>query len=342
MADIVLAGLSKRFGRVRSLSDVSLSLGNGELMAVLGASGAGKTTLLRVVAGLDAVDAGHITISGRAVTRLPPGERRVGLVFRNNALFPAASLRDNLAFPLRSPAHRLAEPEIRARVEAIARQVGLASDLDCPAAELPVADERRAAIARTLIRWPAVCLLDDPFQHLDAGARIELRALLRRLQAETGVTAIHATADPEEALAIADRIAVLHRGRVLQVGAPRDVYDHPRSVAVASSLGESTFNLLAPGLVDEGQTPGGTRTIGARPEHLAVTRAPGRRKSNGTVQRAEHTGHADRLQVLLDGGSRIVASAAPGQGIAGGDRVMVRLRGGLYFDAAGNRITSRR
>lgn len=233
--------LSKWFGSFRALDDVSLTVERGELLALLGPSGSGKTTLLRLIAGLETPDAGTLRLDGEDAAGLSPRQRGVGFVFQHYALFRHMSVFENIAFGLRvlPRRRRPSETEIRRRVGGLLDMVRLAPFADRLPAQLSGGQRQRVALARALCVEPRLLLLDEPFGALDAQVRKELRRWLRQLHDEMGITSVFVTHDQEEALELADRVVVMNRGRIEQVGTPGAVYDHPGSAFVHDFLGES-------------------------------------------------------------------------------------------------------
>ena len=232
--------VSKRFGAFTALDDVSLTIPSGELVALLGPSGCGKTTLLRIIAGLEAADAGALQFDGADVARRPVRDRRVGFVFQHYALFRHMTVFENVAFGLSVRPRRTRPPkaEIRERVMRLLSLVQLDWTADRYPTQLSGGQRQRVALARALAVEPDVLLLDEPFGALDAQVRRDLRRWLRRLHDDLHVTSVFVTHDQEEALEVADRVAVMNAGRVEQIGAPADVYDRPASPFVVHFLGE--------------------------------------------------------------------------------------------------------
>ncbi|VVE14852.1 sulfate/molybdate ABC transporter ATP-binding protein [Pandoraea anhela] len=231
--------VSKRFGDFNALDDVSLEFPTGELVALLGPSGCGKTTLLRIVAGLEFADAGRVVLNGEDVASVGTRERQVGFVFQHYALFRHMTVFENVAFGLRvkSRRERLSDAQIRSKVHELLGLVQLDWLADHYPAELSGGQRQRIALARALAVEPKVLLLDEPFGALDAKVRKELRSWLRRLHDELHITTIFVTHDQEEALEVADRIVLMNRGKIEQIGAPQDVYDTPESAFVYEFLG---------------------------------------------------------------------------------------------------------
>lgn len=249
MASITISGVKASFGGVVALDDVHLDVADGELRVLAGPPGAGKSTLLRVVAGLKRHEAGEVVIGGRTVGQAPAGERGVAVVFGSGGLHPGQSVGANIALPLRlrqAPSGLVAE-----RIAKLADEMGLADLLDRAPGELTPLQTLRACLARAMMSAPYAILYDDPLSHLDPSARLAMRAELREFHQRSGRTGILATDDPAEALALADRIAVLRRGRVEQQGRGLDLYDLPRNVFVARSLGLPEINLI-PGRIARG------------------------------------------------------------------------------------------
>ncbi len=243
MVEVRLEGVTKIFdGRVVAVRDVNLTIESGEFMVLLGPSGSGKSTILYMIAGIYKPTRGRILFDGRDVTHKPPMERNVGMVFQNYALYPHMRVYDNIAFPLRI--RRMPEDEIARRVKSVAEMLRIGHLLDRYPWQLSGGQQQRVAIARALVKEPQVLLLDEPLSNLDALLRIHVRSELKRLQRKLGITTIHVTHDQSEAMAIADRIALINEGRVQQVGRPDDVYREPVNTFVASFLGTPPMNLL--------------------------------------------------------------------------------------------------
>src|SRR5262245_47568174 len=238
---IELRGLTKRFGVTTAVDQLSLAVEPGELVSLVGGSGCGKTTTLRMLAGFEIPDAGEIVFGDRVVTRIPPRRRDVGIVFQSYALFPTMTVAENIAFGLRVA--RWPEERIRARVGEMLELTHLGGMERRYANQLSGGQQQRVALARALARHPKILLLDEPLSALDAKIRLHLRAEIRKIQQDLGITALYVTHDQEEALSIADRIAVMRNGRIEQIGAPAEVYAVPQTHFVADFIGIS--NLLA-------------------------------------------------------------------------------------------------
>jgi putative spermidine/putrescine transport system ATP-binding protein len=239
MSVIALRGLTKRFGSVVAVDDLSLEIADGELLALLGPSGCGKTTTLRSVAGFELPDAGQIHFGDRHVTDLLPEQRNIGMVFQNYALFPHMTVQDNVAFGLQM--RKMAAGEAAQRVAAVLAKVQLTGLEGRYPRQLSGGQQQRAALARALVIAPDVLLLDEPLANLDAKLREEMRFYVRSLQQDIGITAIYVTHDQAEAMVIADRIAVMFGGRLHQLARPTEVYNHPATAMVAEFIGLTNF-----------------------------------------------------------------------------------------------------
>ena len=336
MAEITLAQVSKRFGPVTAVSDLSLTIADGEFVVLLGPTGAGKTTTLRLVAGLESPDDGRVFIGGVDVTGLPPAARDVTFVFQQYSLYPHLSVFDNLAFPLRSPTRRTPEDEIKRAVGEVAKLLRIEDKLQNRATQLSGGQMQRVAIGRALVRRPAVYLMDEPLSSLDAKLRSELRIELKHIQQDLGATMLYVTHDQTEAMTLASRIGVINQGRLVQIGTPRSIYEDPADIYVATRLGSPGINLLPRALFPDLEAPAATTTIGVRTEHLAIARA-----SNGAVTGKvnwiERLGDQNHLHIDVNQ-QQIVSLVDPDEGLGVGDEVAVSLRKPLFFAADGRRV----
>jgi multiple sugar transport system ATP-binding protein len=345
MADLVLRGLSKRFGDVTAVHELNIEVSSGEFIVLLGPSGAGKTTTLRLVAGLENADAGSVHIGGVDVTRTAPALRDVTFVFQQYSLYPHLNVFDNLAFPLRSPMRRIAEDEVRRKVTDVARLLRIDDKLANPATKLSGGQMQRVAIGRALVREPAVTLMDEPLSSLDAKLRNDLRLELKRIQQDLGATMLYVTHDQTEAMTLANRIGVLERGVLVQVGTPQQIYREPVNAYVAARLGSPRINLLPRAAVGGLQAPSAAATIGVRPDATRLAWANG--IDNGhvkaQVRRIEHLGDQINVHMALAtsaGEHELITLCHDAAGLEPGRAVSVQFTAPLFFDAAGQRIAA--
>lgn len=236
---IELKNITKKYGNTVALDDVSLYINEGEFITLLGPSGCGKTTLLRIVAGFVEPDSGEVLLNDKIITNIPPNQRPTGMVFQSYALFPHMTVEDNISFGLRM--HRMPKPDMQKTVKEVVELVGIQGLEKRFPNQLSGGQQQRVAIARTLALKPAVLLLDEPLAALDRKLRVGMRAELRKLVLHVGITTIFVTHDQEEALTMSDRIAVMDKSRIVQLGTPIEVYDKPRSTFVASFIGNSNL-----------------------------------------------------------------------------------------------------
>ena len=248
MADVTLRGVTKRFRRDVAVDDVSLHIEDGSFVVLLGPTGAGKTTTLRLISGLEKADAGDILIGGRSVLNETPAQRDVAMVFQQYSLYPHMSVRENLEFPLKSPILQTPREQIARKVGEVAEVLRISHKLDNKATELSGGEMQRVAIGRALVRDPAIYLMDEPLSSLDAKLRTELRVELKRVQMSLGATLLYVTHDQIEAMTMATHVGVLDHGRLVQFGTPREIYENPVSLYVASRLGLPRINVLPAGL----------------------------------------------------------------------------------------------
>jgi multiple sugar transport system ATP-binding protein len=335
MAEVRLEQVEKRFGDVAAVSGIDLTIADGEFVVLLGPTGAGKTTTLRLIAGLEKPDRGRVLIGGSDATGQSPAERNVAFVFQQYSLYPHLSVFDNLAFPLRSPVRKVGEAEIRQNVERVAKLLRIEAKLNNRATRLSGGEMQRVAIGRALVRNPSIFLMDEPLSSLDAKLRADLRLELKHIQQDLGATVLYVTHDQIEALTMANRIGVLDHGRLVQIGTPREIYESPRNIYVATRLGMPAINLLPLEVFPQHGAPAGTRTIGARTEHVAIARANG--SAHARVEWIEHLGDQNHLHLTV-GEHKLVTLVDPESDLSVGDSIDVELRSPLYFGADGERI----
>jgi multiple sugar transport system ATP-binding protein len=325
MAGITLRGLSKTYpGGVRAVDDLDLTIADGEFFALLGPSGCGKTTLLRTIAGLETPTGGRLSIGDRDVTELPPGRRGVAMVFQDYALFPHMSVVDNISYPLKI--RRMPRAERRAKAADTGAGLSLAGLMDRRPAELSGGQQQRVALARAIASRPEVFLFDEPLSNLDARLRLEARTFLKRLQRDLAVTTVFVTHDQAEALALADRMAVMDAGRIRQLGTPKEVFGRPANTFVANFIGSTPMNLLDAVVTDDSvrvagdalPLPAGARGLvadgeqvvyGIRPEYLTMSGEPTPGSLHGTVAIVEDLGTSSL--VSLEVGETAVAVTVP-------------------------------
>lgn len=244
MSSVELQGITKDFPGIRALDDITFSIKDGEFFVLLGPTGAGKTTTLRIIAGLTKQDAGTLIFDGNSMENTTPADRDVAFVFQQYSLYPTMTVFDNLAFPLRSPLRKTPEAEIRKKVDEAAQKLRITHLLDRKTARLSGGEMQRVSIGRAIVREPRMFLMDEPLSNLDAKLRESLRVELQHLQKTQGNTTLFVTHDQIEALTMADRIAVLNEGHIIQIGTPNDIYDRPASTFVATLVGTPRINLF--------------------------------------------------------------------------------------------------
>ena len=330
MSDVRLTGISKSFGSQVAIHDMTMDIPDGSFVVLLGPTGAGKTTTLRLIAGLETPDAGDIAINGRSILRDSPAERNVAMVFQQYSLYPHLTVRENLAFPLRSPILRTPEAEIARKVAQVAEVLRIPHKLDNKATNLSGGEMQRVSIGRALVRSPSIFLMDEPLSSLDAKLRADLRIELKRIQSDLGATFLYVTHDQIEAMTMATHVGVLDAGQLVQFGTPREIYENPANLYVAGRLGLPRINALPAGLFPG--APAGATTIGLRPEHIAQGDGQPAR-----VVRVEHLGDQTRLHLRLEGHD-VTTLTDPHSALHPGDLVAIQPRAALYFDANGTRL----
>jgi multiple sugar transport system ATP-binding protein len=309
MASVELRQVSRRWGSVTGVDDVSLTVDDGEFFVLLGPSGCGKTTTMRMVAGLEDPTEGEILIGGKVVNDLPPGERDLAMVFQNYGLYPHMTVAENIGYPLKVA--RVPRAERGQRVRAAAERVALGDYLDRRPSALSGGQRQRVALGRAIVRTPKLFLMDEPLSNLDAKLRVQMRAEIKHLQRELGITTIYVTHDQVEAMTLADRVAVMSQGKLQQVGPPLEIYNRPKNTFVAAFLGNPAMNLVkgtlaagrfaAPGLSVPAPIGAGPVTLGQRPEDMVIT-APDAGDFAAEVFAAEALGDSTLVTVrFLDG-----------------------------------------
>jgi iron(III) transport system ATP-binding protein len=319
---ITVKDLTKRFGSQEVVSRVGFSIEEGEMFTLLGPSGCGKTTLLRLIAGFYAPDEGEVQFDNRVVNDLPPQERGIGMVFQNYALWPHMTVFQNVAYGLKL--RKIAQAEIARRIGVVLEKVKLGGLEDRYPGQLSGGQQQRVALARALVLNPEILLLDEPLSNLDAKIRIQVRAEIRKLQKELGITTVYVTHDQEEALTLSDRIAVFNKGKILQIGPPKTLYERPQNRFVADFIGinnltEGTIGAVDAGgawlrvktgfgdllaVMDQRFSPGDRCVVSVRPENADLDGGPaaGRNLARGRIVFAAYMGNTLRYDVDLGQG----------------------------------------
>ena len=290
MSAITLNHVSKNWGPMRAVDDVSLTAEEGSLLVLLGPSGCGKSTTLRLIAGLEQLDGGTVAIGGADVTHLTPAQRKISMVFQSYALFPHLSVAENIVFGLR--VRRVSRAERDQRLQRVAEIVGLEQLLERKPSQLSGGQRQRVALGRAIIAEARVCLMDEPLSNLDAKLRHEMRTEIRALQQRLGITMVYVTHDQTEAMTMADRVVLMRDGRVEQNGTPEQLYNRPATAFTARFIGTPPMNLI----------PRGDRLIGIRPEHIRI------------VSQGGHAAHVKTVEHL--GADSIILCEVEGQPVA--------------------------
>jgi ABC-type sugar transport system ATPase subunit len=350
---IELIDVGKHYGAVSVLAGVNLTIAEGEFIALLGPSGCGKSTLLKLIAGLEELSGGEIYVGGRLANYLKPSARDVAMVFQNYALYPHMTVRENIGFPLKMSG--LEKDAIRAKVEGAASFLQLGAQLDRFPDELSGGQRQRVALGRAIVREPLAFLMDEPLSNLDALLRVEMRTELVRLHKRVGRTTIYVTHDQVEAMTMANRIVLMHKGVIQQVGTPAEVYSRPANTFAATFVGSPPMNLFqgrietAAGrrtFVGPFELPlngmgaaiaDGTATLGIRPEKVQIAASNAQHALSGTVELVERVGADSFVVAQLGGGVSVNSRVDAATSIEEGDRVAVTLPVGelRLFDAEG-------
>lgn len=325
MTELRVEKVTKQFGAAKAVDQVSFEVKDGEFVVLLGPSGSGKTTILRMIAGLETPTSGNIYIDGRVVNEESPRERDVAMVFQNYALYPHMKVYDNIALPLR--VRKLSEAEVGSRVKEAAELLQISQILDKKPGRISGGEQQRVAVARAVVRNPKVFLFDEPLSNLDAKLRVTARGFLKRLQKELGVTTIYVTHDQAEAMTMADRIAVLNQGKLIQMADPTETYEEPNDLFVAGFIGSPPMNLINGRVEKEGQDSyfvegalkvpvrdiargkGGV-VLGVRPEDIKVSEKESGGSLAARIYIAEPMGSVQYVTLTLDG-LRLLAQVDP-------------------------------
>ena len=330
MAEVILEQVTRAFAENLALDKVSLTVPDKSFVVLLGPTVAGKTTTLRMVSGLDRPDSGNVIIDGVNANRLTPAQRNVAMVFQQYSLYPHLSVRQNLEFPLKSPLLNTSREEIDRIVMTVAETLQISHKLNSKATELSGGEMQRVSIGRALVRRPNIYLMDEPLSSLDAKLRADLRIELKRIQEDLGATLLYVTHDQIEAMTMATHVGVLDEGRLLQFGAPREIYENPVSIYAASRLGQPRINILPADLF--GGAPAGAKSIGLRPEQIMQGEG-----ENSTVIRVEHLGDQTRLHLAFNGHDLVTVTDAHTE-LKDGDVLKMQPKSAFYFDRDGKRL----
>ncbi|UDY37026.1 ABC transporter ATP-binding protein [Dermatobacter hominis] len=339
MSGVTFAQVTKSYGDVTAVDSLSLEITDGEFMVLLGPSGCGKSTALRMIAGLEEITSGLLTIGDRVVNHVPPRERDIAMVFQSYALYPHMTVQKNIESPLvANKAARVDAEERRARVEEAARALDLTEYLGRKPGELSGGQRQRVALARAIVRRPEVFLMDEPLSNLDAKLRTQTRLELVELHRRLGTTIVYVTHDQVEAMTMADRIAIINRGRLQQVGPPQAVYDRPANLFVAGFVGSPPMNTLAGAVTFVGGQPvvttghgaiqaadagsateGQSVVVGVRSEHLRVGDGPA--TLEGVVENVELLGHERHVVVKVGESLVVIRQPTEAPSVAVGEQV---------------------
>ncbi|BDA85293.1 sugar ABC transporter ATP-binding protein [Aureimonas sp. SA4125] len=329
MASINLRQVSKRFGDAVIIPGIDLDIEHGEFVVFVGPSGCGKSTLLRLIAGLEDVSGGVISIDGKDVTSVSPAARQLAMVFQSYALYPHMTVGQNIGFPLKMAGE--SKDAIQAKVRAAAATLNLTDYLDRKPKDLSGGQRQRVAIGRAIVRSPKGFLFDEPLSNLDAALRVNMRLEISELHAQLKTTMIYVTHDQVEAMTMADKIVVLNRGNVEQVGSPLELYENPKNLFVAGFIGSPKMNFFT-GAYAEAH---GAKTLGTRPEHLTISKESGALRGIAGV--SEHLGSDTFIHIKMDNGEQVTARGLGDYRISHGDPVWLTPQTGRMhlFDAAG-------
>ena len=314
MASIEIKGVKKVYaGNVTAIHELDLDIPDGELVVLVGPSGCGKSTLLRMIAGLEEITDGTISIDGTVVNKKEPAERDIAMVFQNYALYPHMTVRGNLEYGLKN--RGTPRPEIDRRVDEAARILEITPFLDRKPRQLSGGQRQRVAMGRAIVRQPKAFLFDEPLSNLDAKLRGQMRIEIKRLQRNLGTTSVYVTHDQLEAMTLADRLVVMNGGRIEQVGAPLALYERPATLFVAGFIGSPPMNLIALEQLGERSAlslPANTDLVGIRPDTIHLTAPEGPHITlSATVELYEPIGGESHLHMRLEGSGQLIIAAVP-------------------------------
>jgi ABC-type sugar transport system ATPase subunit len=334
MAPIAFEHVTKRFDETTAVDDLSIDVADGEFLVLVGPSGCGKTTALRMLAGLEEISSGRILIGDRVVNNLAPGARNVAMVFQSYALYPHMTVRDNLAFSLRN--YKVPKADIERRVTQAAEILELDTLLKRKPKQLSGGQRQRVALGRAIVREPDAFLMDEPLSNLDAALRVQTRAEIMKLQKRLATTTIYVTHDQVEAMTMGDRIAVMSKGVLQQIGTPEELYTRPANTFVATFIGSPAMNLLPPGALGLG---GEGKLAGFRPEHVELGNGrPDAASYEAVVEVVEYLGD-EQLAHLRLGDTPVIAKLPVEPRLAAGTTQTFSVPRAriMLFDEAGGR-----
>jgi multiple sugar transport system ATP-binding protein len=335
MAPITFEHVTKRFDEATAVDDLSIEVGDEEFLVLVGPSGCGKTTALRMLAGLEEITSGRILIGDRVVNNVAPGARDVAMVFQSYALYPHMKVYDNLAFGLRN--YKVPKTEIDRRVRQAADVLELGDLLKRKPKQLSGGQRQRVALGRAIVREPKAFLMDEPLSNLDAALRVQTRAEILRLQERLGTTTIYVTHDQIEAMTMGDRIAVMNKGELQQIGTPEELYEHPANTFVAGFIGSPAMNILPSSVLGVG---GAGQLAGFRPEHVQLGNGrPGLASYQASVEVVEYLGDEQLAHVRL-GDHELVVKLPVEPRLRSGERetFYVPLEKMMLFDEESSRV----
>jgi multiple sugar transport system ATP-binding protein len=342
VAIVELSKVSKKYGEILALRDFNLTTRDGEFVVLVGPSGCGKTTTMRMIAGLETVTEGEIKIGGKNVVGMIPRERDVAMVFQNYALFPHLNVFGNLSFGLRL--RKVPKEQVAEKVRSAAKILDIEHLLERKPKELSGGERQRVALGRAIVREPKVFLMDEPLSNIDAKLRVEMRAEIIKLQRRLGVTTFYVTHDQVEALSMGDRIVVMSKGLVQQVGTPKELYNAPINLYVAGFIGSPSMNFLRAQINSDGTVSSGENVtlalpqdraaavvrngisdawVGIRPEHLMIERNPGATRNviKGIIEAVEPQGATTILQINIGQPKKIIAQVNEQWGREAGEKL---------------------
>jgi len=335
MSEVKIENVSKQFGEINAVSNLSFTVKDGEFVVLLGPTGAGKTTTLRLIAGLEQADEGKIFIGNEDVTQSQPAQRDVAFVFQQYSLYPNYTVYNNLAFPLRSPLRSLSKDQIDKTVRDIAKTLHIEDKLKNKATHLSGGEMQRVALGRALVREPNIFLMDEPLSSLDAKLREELRLELKNIQVQLGATLLFVTHDHVEATTMADRIGIIKEGTLIQIDPPEKIYNDPNSVYVATKLGSPKINVIPSRLLNM-ELPANVEYTAFRPEKVSLN-------SKGTldarIETIQNLGVEEIVSMSFMG--EIIRAVVKPESISKSDKdikITIRKDDMLFFDKESQRV----